>query len=78
MYAFHHEHIVFVHPQSLSAALAHARLEVVFGQLHLLSAEKGTELFVDERQVEGVDALVVEFARLVFGRVMPIHEIVIE
>ena len=78
VYAFHHEHIVFVHPQSLSAALAHARLEVVFGQLHLLSAEKGTELFVDERQVEGVDALVVEFSRLVFGRVMPIHELVIE
>src|SRR3712207_8072031 len=51
-----------------SAQLTATRLEVIFGQLHLLSSEKSLELFVNELQVEGIYALVIVLAIGVFGR----------
>ena len=48
MDALYHQHVVGLHLQAFAAFLAFARLEVVFGQFHFLSAEKGVKLFVDE------------------------------
>src|SRR3712207_9464116 len=52
--SFHHQHVVIGQLQVLVAQLTATRLEVIFGQLHLLSSEKSLELFVNELQVEGI------------------------
>src|SRR3712207_9563390 len=60
-----------------SAQLTATRLEVIFGQLHLLSSEKSLELFVNELQVEGIYALVIVLAIGVFGRFVAVNEVII-
>ena len=78
MDALDHEHVVVGHAQPPAVAFAHARLEIVLGQLHLLATEEGVELRVEQGQVEGVEALVVELAVGVERRVGAVHEVVVE
>ena len=76
--ALHDEHVVLVQMQLLPALLAHSCLEVILRQFHLLAPEEGIELLVDERDVQCMDALVVEFSVLVLRCVLTMYEVVVQ
>ena len=78
MYAFHHKHFVLAQTEFLAALFALARLEVVLGQFHLFAVEKGIELGVEQRDVEGVKALEVIVALVVERSLVAVEEVVVE
>ena len=76
--ALQHEHLMLIELQPLSALFAPTRMEIIVGQLHLLTAEEGGELVVEQLQVQRIDALVVELALLIPGRELAVHKIVVQ
>lgn len=64
---FHHKDIVGFQLEFLATSLALSCLKVVFWQLHFLSSEECRKLLVDERDVQSMDAFVVELTILISG-----------
>ena len=78
MDALNHQYGIVVETQLFATHLRCTCGEVVARQLHLLATEEGCELFVQQRQVQGVQILEVVVALLVAWRLVTIEEIVVE
>ena len=78
MNALYHQHIVIVHLQLVAALFTLSALEIILRQFYLLTTEEGVELLVDQIEIQGIDALIIIFARSILRRFLPIYEIIIE
>ena len=78
MDAFYHQHLIFVQCQLLTTHHALSCWEIVTRQFHLLAIEELIQLFVEERQVQGMQVLEVVIAFPVEWCLFAIKEIVVE
>ena len=78
MNALYHQHIVIIHLQPVATLFTLSALEIILRQFYLLTTEQGIKLLVDQIKVQGIDALIIIFARSILRRFLPIHEIIIE
>ena len=78
MDTFQNQNHVFFQPKLLSTPFPHTFLKIIMRQFHLFTCQQGLQLVVEKRKIQSIKRLEVILSMLVFGRLVTVHEIIVQ